>query len=164
MALQSMTALASITLQQATASVSFSGIPQNYRDLVLVAAGTMSTNNLDINMTLNSDSTDSNYSRVWMSGRGDNNTATSGTSSQRRITAWGYWGTDQVANSIAQLMDYSVTNKHKTVLVRSNRQSSGLDAIALRWANTTAITSLELSPTSSTFAAGSTFNLYGRIG
>jgi len=157
------TPLATLTLGTTAASVTFSSIPATYRDLILVASGTMSTNNLDINMTLNSDSTDANYSRVWMSGRSDNNTAVSSTASNRRITAWGYWGNDQVANSIAQLMDYSATDKHKTVLARSNRVSSGTDAIAMRWANTAAITSVQLSPTSSTFASGCTFSLYGVI-
>jgi len=157
------TPLANVTLGATASSVTFSSIPATYRDLVVVAAGTMSTNNLDINLTLNSDSTDGNYARVWMSARGDNNTAVSSTASNRRITAWGYWGDDQVANSIAQLMDYSATDKQKTVLIRSNRQSSGVDAIALRWANTAAITSLQLSPTSSTFASGCTFALYGIV-
>jgi len=162
MALQSMTALASITLQEASSSVTFSGIPQNYRDLVIVAVGTMSTNNIDISIDINSDSNNSNYSRVDMSGTTSGTTA-SFTVEPRRITGWGYWGNDQVSNCIVQIMDYSVTDKHKTLLARANRQSSGLDAISLRWANTAAITSIALAPTSSTFAAGSTFNLYGRI-
>jgi hypothetical protein len=156
------TPLATVTLGTTASSVTFSSIPATYRDLVVVASGTLSTNNLDIILTINADTTAGNYSRVAMSVTTSGTTA-SFTVEPRAITGWGYWGNDQVANSILQLMDYSATDKHKTLLTRSNRQSSGLDAIATRWANTSAITSVALSPTSSTFSSGCTFSLYGVI-
>jgi hypothetical protein len=151
MALQSMTTLASITLQEASASVSFSGIPQNYRDLVLVIAGTTNANNA-IAIYFNADETGSNYSFV--------NAGTFGSFAGAGSEA-GEFGT-AISNGIIQVMDYSATNKHKTVLYRRNNINSNTGMGATRWANTAAITSLKLTQAGS-FQAGSTFNLYGRI-
>jgi phosphoserine aminotransferase len=156
------TPLANVTLASTASSVTFSNIPATYRDLIVVVAGTTSANSIDINLTLNSDTTDGNYARVQMSGT-SSNTAVSGTDNTRRITSWAFWRTDEVANSIVQIMDYSATDKHKTLLTRSNRAGSGLDALATRWANTAAITSVAVSTSSSTFASGCTFSLYGVI-
>ena len=161
MALQSMTALASITLQEASASITFSGIPQNYRDLILVATGT-SAADADIQITINSDATSGNYSRVTASGNLNNLTASS-TTAGNQVTFWGFWSSSQQATFTNQFMDYSATDKHKTFLTRANRSGSGVDMIASRWANTAAITSIALATVGTTFATGSTFSLYGRI-
>jgi hypothetical protein len=162
MALQSTTALATVTLQAATPTVTFSGIPNTYRDLILVINGKLTANNIDINIALNSDTTVSNYSRVVMSGT-TSSTTSSFTSDPRKITGWGYWGNDQPATVTVQFMDYSATDKHKTFLTRAGRASSGLDAMASRYASLTAISSISLTPVSNFFDIGSTFSLYGRI-
>jgi hypothetical protein len=62
-------------------------------------------------------------------------------------------------------MDYSATNKHKTVLVRADNANSITMAHAARWANTSAITSIVLTSFegAGNFAIGSTFSLYGVI-
>jgi hypothetical protein len=60
-------------------------------------------------------------------------------------------------------MDYSATDKHKTVLVRSNAASTGVEAIAQRWASTAAITSILVFPSTGSWAAGGTFSLYGIV-
>ncbi len=165
MALQSMTALASITLQEATASVSFSGIPQNYRDLVLVSsaknATTTTTDNL--NITFNSD-TGSNYSYVQMFGTGSGSGASSsGTETNLRALLFSGSTDTYFANGVAQIIDYSATDKHKTVISRRDSVNYYTVAVAGRWANTAAITSVVLTPISGSITAGSTFNLYGRI-
>ena len=162
MALQSMTALASITLQEATASVSFSSIPQNYRDLVLVYNTTSSTATY-ATMRLNSD-TGSNYSVVVMYAQ-DNALSSSGTY-DRLYESWLTMLPNSRAMAVTNIIDYSATNKHKNVLTRFNLTSNTgpfltTTASCGRWANTAAITSITLD---STWNAGSTFNLYGRIG
>jgi hypothetical protein len=59
-------------------------------------------------------------------------------------------------------MDYSVTDKQKTVLSRTN-SSFGTDITAGRWASTSAITSVTVYPSSGDFEIGSTFALYGIV-
>ena len=61
----------------------------------------------------------------------------------------------------AQLMDYSATDKHKTVLTRSGTNLDGVEALAGRWANTAAVTSWVILTSSAAFASGTTFALYG---
>jgi hypothetical protein len=156
MALQSMTALASITLQEASASVTFSGIPQSYRDLIAVYNGTNTTGG-DFYMTLNGDGTNSNYSMVRMA---TIPTVNSQAEATREI---GLARTGRTAITI-QLMDYSVTNKHKVTITRSDGPDVVVAAYASRWANTAAVTSVGFMVNGGhNFTAGSTFNLYGRI-
>jgi hypothetical protein len=151
--------LATVTLGSAASSVTFSSIPATYRDLILVATGT-STADADIQITINSDTTSGNYSRVTASGN-LNNLAVSSTTSGNQVTFWGFWSSSQVATFTNQFMDYSATDKHKTFLTRANRSGSGADMIASRWANTAAITSISLATVGTTFVTGSTFNLFG---
>jgi hypothetical protein len=155
MALQSVTALASITLQSASASVSFSGIPQNYRDLILVFRGTPTSGNF-IRTIFNNDITAGNYFEIGMSSY--NNGYSAATNTNRFAYAWG--GNDSFN---MQIMDYSSTDKHKTVLVRNGNAANDVIARAGRWANTNSINSLAIEIETTTFATGSTFNLYGRI-
>lgn len=161
MALQSMTALASITLQEATASVSFSGIPQNYRDLVLVGSVKHTTSNGGyIAYRLNGD-TGINYPMVYMLGNGS--TTASAAISSDAFGRFGNAGTSNFESTIFNIFDYSATDKHKTTLSRTNIVSLYTVAYATRWASTSAVTSIQLFPDSGQFASGSTFNLYGRI-
>jgi hypothetical protein len=65
--------------------------------------------------------------------------------------------------AIMQIMDYSATDKHKSVLCRFKR-GGGYDSVwmlAGRWANTNAITSISFGPASGTLDAGLTASLYG---
>jgi uncharacterized protein YaaQ len=154
MALQSVTSLASITLQQATASLSFSGIPQNYRDLILVSTANGSSN--ELNITLNGDS-GANYSRLVAYGPSPISFSQTGNTALLIGV-----NTTNFIPQITQIMDYSASDKHKTAL---NRGSTSVVAMgAFRWASNAPVTRLEISAGSGTFATGSTFNLYGRIG
>jgi hypothetical protein len=166
MALQSMTALASITLQSASSSVTFSGIPQNYRDLILVVAGSATASASLTFIRLNGD-TGSNYSNVFARGNGSN----AASSSETTTGAWFFYGNQVLgvdqSNAISQIMDYSATDKHKSILTRANINNAlgpSVEMTASRWASTVAVTSLQVYVSSNNFAAGSTFNLYGRIG
>jgi hypothetical protein len=155
------TPLATVTLGSSAASVTFSSIPATYRDLVLVI--TCRTNvEAYPSARFNSD-TASNYSRVGMSGDGSSTYSYSGTLD--RVSLNGYAASSNTTdyNTILQVMDYSATDKHKTALSRANNTGYATDALALRWANTAAITSLQVYVTSATFNAGSTFSLYGVI-
>jgi hypothetical protein len=160
------TPLATITLASTDSEIVFASIPATYRDLVLVcsARGTITTFT-NVQMRFNSD-TASNYSTVAMYGTGSS-AATYGETTTN-ITL------EQIARSndtasvftpiVTQVMDYSATDKHKSVVTRNSSTLSGaVAALASRWANTSAITSVTLYPFAGSFAIGSTFSLYGVI-
>lgn len=158
------TALATVTLGGSDSEIIFGSIPATYRDLVLViqARGTITTFT-NVQVQFNSD-TGSNYSTVAMYGTGSS--AASYSETATNITL------EQIARSsdtsgvftpiITQVMDYSATDKHKTVLTRNSSTVSGnVVALASRWASTSAITSIRMFPFGGSFATGSTFSLYG---
>jgi hypothetical protein len=149
------TALANITLGSSASSVTFSSIPATYRDLVLVFDGTSSVG-INGSVYFNSDTTAANYPYVRMNGNGSTTSSNSGNN---------IWFDFQTSRSMVrvQIMDYSATDKHKTALSRWDNPSSVVGATAIRWANTAAITSLQVKDTNNaaTFAAGTTFALYG---
>jgi hypothetical protein len=140
--------------------VTFSSIPATYRDLILVVNGTASAI-INVVIRFNGD-TGSNYSYVLAEGNGTS--ATSQNSSSTNIPEVGRMSTSQ-SNTIAQVMDYSATDKHKTVLGRGNSLGDITRMAAARWANTSAVTSLEVfaSPTPRTFSSGTVLSLYGVI-
>jgi hypothetical protein len=153
------TPLATVTLGSSASSVTFSSIPATYRDLVMVVNGITTTNaNLDIR--INGD-TGSNYPEVLMSGDGSSTYSEATTRTYLRLDYNGFIGTTAGHVSIVQFMDYSATDKHKTVLARGNNASNGVVATAGRWTNTAAVTSIALINT--TFAAGMTVSLYGIV-
>ena len=153
------TPLATVTLGSTASSVTFSSIPATYRDLIVVWDGTISSpSSTTISFRFNGD-TGANYSSVYMFGSGAS--TASGTNLPNGMAF--QQGAGGVINAIATVMDYSATDKHKTWLSRSNSTADLVMAWAGRWANTAAITSVALIPSSSTFASGNTFSLYGVI-
>jgi len=146
--------LQTITLGSAASSVTFASIPQTYRDLVLVVNGTASTG-LDNRIQFNGD-TASNYSEVRMYGVG---TAGSDTTAGGNIRIGDLYSTQ--SNNIVQVMDYSATEKHKTILSRGNSATNSTIAIAGRWASTSTITSINVFVATGNYVSGSTFSLYG---
>lgn len=63
---------------------------------------------------------------------------------------------------VANIFDYSTTDKNKAVLVTSGPGATYSNMLAGRWANTSAMTSLTIVRSESqTIASGSSFTLYG---
>lgn len=151
--------LYSTTLTAATTSVTISGISNTYRDLRLVIQGTSSTAS-GLLWIINGDATGTNYSNVYI--LGDGATASSGTATSNS------WSSIRGANLTqyeASVMDYSATDKHKSVLVRQgDAVTAGSLALVGRWASTAAVTSIQLSLGAATFSIGTTFSLYGIVG
>ena len=147
-----------ITLAATSSTVTFSNIPQNYGDLVLVTSATYSGASqgffyLDFNL----DTNNSNYSRVDMYGNG------SGFSSAAFANLIPMTLSSVQSLNITQVMEYSATDKHKTILTRNNTNTDTF-ALAGRWANTAATTSLRFRAYGAySFAIGSTFSLYGLV-
>lgn len=149
------TALATITLTGTDAEITFASIPGTYRDLVIVWQGTSSGGNTDTVVSVNGD-TSNTYPNVQMFGSGS---STNSSTFTRTGAYFAYAASGTLGNAIMQIMDYSATDKHKTFLTRYNVLETS--ATASRWANNSAITSLSVRATSLSFAAGSTFSLYG---
>jgi hypothetical protein len=151
--------IASNVLSSSASSVTFSSISGSYRDLVVVATPISSSTGGSLNITVNGD-TGSNYSRVLAEANGSSTGSNSGTST----SFFAMWNYQEIGTSpspyILQLLDYSATNKHKTLLVRANNPTTALSMAAGRWANTNAITSITLT---GGFAANSSFYLYGIV-
>lgn len=150
------TLIDSEVLASSASSVTFTSIPADYRDLILVVNPVMTSGAGVSAVTFNSD-TGSNYSYVTMSGDGSSPSSSSGTTTY--LFGTGSSDTEPRLYSF-QIMDYSATDKHKTVLQR--RQDAEVYAYASRWASTSAIASIQIGfNTTNSYAAGSTFYLYG---
>jgi hypothetical protein len=157
MALQSTTAIATVTLQADAFSVTFSSIPQGYRDLIVTVNGNVVSGQGISRLQINSDS-GSNYRYVNMTG--DGSSATGFASTEGNI--YYMLGTAGLSG-VVTIFDYSVTDKHKTVLARGDAVGTQTHATAGRWANTSAVTSLFMFTSSGVYTPGTTFSLYGRI-
>lgn len=150
------------TLANDAASVTFSNIPQNFTDLILIAsaqraitgsggAGTMRVNG----------DTGSNYSSTLL--YNDGNSAFSFRwSNQTSFQAAFNSGDGSYAVNIIHIMDYSNTTTNKTVISRVGfpGTNSRVQAGANLWRSTAAINEITLLATSD-IESGSTFTLYG---
>jgi hypothetical protein len=61
------------------------------------------------------------------------------------------------------IMDYSATDKTKTIISRADQAGNGTEAFANRWGNTAAVTSVQILTSTGNWAIGSTFTLYGML-
>jgi hypothetical protein len=150
----------STTLSSAASTITFSGIDQGYTDLVLVGNPTVSAS-LDYKWYVNGDNTNGLYSSVQIRGNGSGSTSVVVSNANYTYlngTAPAS-GTSQVFTM--NLQNYSNTTTYKTVLVRYSEAGSETNARVSVWRNTSPITSITISTDTSTFAAGSTFSLYG---
>ena len=158
------TPLANITLGSASSTVTFSSISGNYRDLIVVFSGSTTSNGAGASYRLNGD-TGNNYGSVRALGISSPiSSAYSGGGNLPFLSSNEGLGT-AISNVILQIMDYSATDKHKTVLNRNNNNNSlgtHTEMSAGRWFSTSAVTSITIS-SNINFAIGSSFALYGVI-
>jgi hypothetical protein len=161
------TPLATVTLGASASSVTFSSIPATYRDLILVMdlIGSTTAANAFVGIRLNSD-TGNNYNRVAMVGTGST-TSSFSAANQAYFFCGGFPASNSNSRglTITDFMDYSATDKHKTMLQKEANPTVSAIAYAARWANTSAVTSIEISATptvgDNNFGSTSTFSLYG---
>jgi hypothetical protein len=157
------TPLATVTLGTAAASVTFSSIPATYRDLILVVEGTtVGTGGARLRLNNNSGS---NYRYVLMYALASGGPVSAAAGGQTLM----FPTTSETTAGerffyAAQILDYATTNKHKTVLFRDHEKNATvIGSSAQIWTSTDAVTELNLFLNTSTYATGSTFNLYGVI-
>ena len=160
------TPIATTTLGSATSSVTFNSISGSYTDLILIVSSGSTTTGGTCNLTLNNDTT-TTYSYTYLEGQdGTTPNAISGrgTSTSSIPISGINVGPGSIPNTyIAQIMNYANTTTYKTVLSRSNiiRAYSAVTATVGLWRSTSAVTRIDLTHSSSTFPASSTFTLYG---
>lgn len=149
------TPLAQLATTSSDSSVVFSSIPSGYRDLFISVNGKRSTATGGLRIYANGDTTESNYQRIAMYGNGTDDLAF-----QNNESEFVYMDNTETVFQI-QIFDYASTNKHTAFLARSDEASTWTFAIAGRWKNTAAITSVQLLSSSGYFIDGTTFQLWG---
>lgn len=147
--------IADFTLGSNDTEIVFSNIPQGYRDLVLVgdALHSSTTQALRVRMAV----TNHTYVRIYAnaSGRGAGSESLSGI----LLTDF---NTTSRGTFVANIMDYSQTDKNKTVLVMSGNIEYVAYVIVGRYPSNNAVTSFTLFvPDNSAIKSGSRFQLYG---
>jgi len=142
-------------------SVIFSSIPQTYTHLQIRALtlGTVAGNAGKIHF--NSDTTDSHYWNHYVYGSGSS--ASSAAYNQPYLPEFmGSGATTSPGASIIDILDYTNTNKNKTIREIGGYDANGSGYITLSsvlWLNTSAITTIEIDLSS--FQQYSQFALYG---
>lgn len=157
--------IATTTLGSAQANYTFSSISGTYTDLVLVVAGTTTTDGASLTVRFNSDS-GTNYSETQL--RGTGSSAVSSRGSNLTYILLGYsagFSSSQGANAVMQIQNYSNATTYKTALGRVNNANgavgAGTEANVGLWRNTAAITSITVGVDAGNLATGMTLTLYG---
>jgi hypothetical protein len=161
-------ALANLTVSSPSSTMTFSSIPATYRDLVIVVNALSSVGSGQGRIRLNSD-TGGNYNWRRISGPGDSAPTSTGETgnTEGRLSVFAQSNATNRVQYNIDILDYSTTNKHKTVVNRADQpiasSAKGAEMFVTRWANTAAVTSVTISTTQGNWAVGSTFALYGVI-
>jgi hypothetical protein len=159
--LTSFDSIATVALSTSALSITFSSIPSTYTHLQLrlFSQTDQSNYNDGVIMKFNGD-TGQNYTLHWMYGDGSN-------ASPLTIAPYGGVRAAQTAGNVNQpnptytfggnitdLLDYSNTNKYKTVKSLGGANANGVGQMMFAsgvWMNTAAINSIVLTPTGSAF-------------
>lgn len=152
------TALATFTVATPVQIVTFSSINQSFRDLIIVVEGLFETGSGNVLLRFNSDS-GSNYPNIYLIGTNASATSQAFTGS---FAYGGGFNTTTRGVSVWDIMDYSATDKQKTVINRTGTHADASYAWASRWTNTSAITSVQVWANTK-FWTNSTISLYGII-
>jgi hypothetical protein len=153
--------IATTTLGSAAAVITFSSF-SGYTDLRLVMNILPTGSGSAVELTVNNDSAN-NYSWTNVYGTGTA-TVSSRTSNYSNILGGYGLGSSTTIPTQFELnfQNYSNTTTNKTILSRFTDPSQGLTGAAVSiWRSTAAITSIKINNPTSTYAAGSTFTLYG---
>ena len=152
-----------------TGTITFSDIPSGYKHLQIRAFGQTNRGSVAFDggkMTINSD-TASNYSNHGLTGTGSAAGSGSLLSTYMQLP-WVGFGTTTGSNwggAVIDILDYTDTNKYKTIRALGGADGNGSGYITLtsgNWRSTSAITSVSFTPDGgTTFSQYSSFALYG---
>jgi hypothetical protein len=149
--------IASQTLTANAASITFSGIPQGYTDLVIVVKG-QGTTGIAHTTTFNGD-TGSNYSRAYFYGSGAGAPVSGRATGEVGII---YSVNANAGHTILQINGYSNSTTWKTALWSNDYYTNAVLRGVGVWRNTAPITSITF--TGSDTASGAVISLYGLAG
>jgi hypothetical protein len=169
-AVGAMEPISSITLSAAQSSVEFNNIPGTYSHLQLRILGRDGRSSVSVNTTylyINGD-TGSNYSYHALYTDGTTSVATglaSNTFAVNHQNTSASAAANTFGTSIIDILDYSNTNKNKTIRSFSGYDDNSTGRVTLwssLWMSTSAITSVVFVPAvSASFQQYSSFSLYG---
>jgi hypothetical protein len=155
--------LQSVQLTANTANVVFSGISQDYIDLVLVFSGQV-TSAVSLALQINGDTT-TNYSITELAGDGSVATSSGNANIASMVISsnGAQIGTGTPWVSTLHFQDYKNTAKFKTIFMRTSATGTITTANVGLWRSTDAINSIKIMgyADASGFTAGSSFDLYG---
>ena len=153
-------------------SITFSNIPQTYKDLYVSIYGRSTITYAGSSGMFGGFNSDygGNTRYSWTAMYGNGTSATSG----RATDQAGMWGTGTMPTDLnsagmfgaitLHIPDYANTSKHKNVIFRSaadlNGGTGSSDLSVVTWRSTAAINTLFLTPAGA-FSAGSVVTLYG---
>lgn len=156
-----------------SSGVTFSSIPSTYKHLQIRITGRTdaggSTEDNSGLIELNGDTTNGNYAGHYLSGNGSgvNSSSTSFKIGTIRNIATSLNTSSAFSAHIIDVLDYTSTNKNKTVRSLSGQHNAtysayGVAVTSMLWLNTSAITSVSLKPAAGqNWVSGSRFTLYG---
>jgi hypothetical protein len=166
--------IASQILTSAVSSVTFTGVPQYYTDLVVVANVQGQSNGCNIEIWFNDDNSSTLYSTTTMYYSGSSALSTRNSSASRINfgTNGGqpFANANQFATTTYNIQNYANATTNKTILATTRSPDGGytgageLDQSVGLWRNVNPITSISIGvDNSKTMQIGSTFNLYGIV-
>lgn len=156
--------IATVTASGGETSLNFTSIPGTYKSLQ-IRGFYLSSGGGGGSMRLNSD-TGSNYARHYLGGNGSSVFA-GGSATQTLMFTADQSGTTYNSVVLIDIIDYASTSKYKTMRAWNgydfNAAGGSTYLYSGLWQSTSAVTSIQLGTGNfgGTFAAGSTFALYG---
>lgn len=156
------------TIVDATAdlTVTFSSIPSTYKHLQIRAIALSNSDSQPVLLRFNSDS-GTNYSQHYVAGQGSVTASGAGTSTSA-VSLAGIYARGLNASYpwafVIDILDYTDTNKYKTVRALHGADYNGSGEVNLtsgNWRNTAAVSTITLSMAATGFNQYSSFALYG---
>jgi hypothetical protein len=144
-----------------TGTISFTSIPSTYKHLQIRA---YSTSGGYLDLRLNGDNTTSNYKGNALFGTGSGTPSGVAAANAAYFPWTGGWSTSAPWIGVMDIVDYSNTNKEKTLRALEGSDANGSGEVYLTshlWMSTAAISSITLSRSGVTIGQYSSFALYG---
>lgn len=147
-----------------SSSITFSSIPQTYKHLQIryIAKGNNAGELEYLGFRFNNYT--GNYYWHQLYGDGSTATATNFQQSFMRTFIQGSNGTNVFGVGVADLLDYTNTNKYKTLRMLGGNDDNGAGYVSFSsglWSDTSAVTSITMFGVNNTLQSGSSFSLYG---
>jgi len=172
-----LTPIEEIALTADQSSITFSDIPQGYRNLIIkmTARGTHSVEAIDVYMRANGDTNTANYARTFIFEYDNSGSGTIGSGGNKAIQAGqtitflasASAPSNRATSATITIFDYARTYWYKNAIDQHTFSGSTtkqwITSSGWEWRSTAAITSLTLAPANGNFATGSVFSLYGEL-